>query len=94
MKRPVTVSIAGQRYTLRSDEDEKTLHELAALVDRRFRETQKQTRTADTVTLAMLTALQLAEELMTERRSTAELKRSIKEKSQSLLRFLEREARV
>jgi hypothetical protein len=42
----------------------------------------------------MLTALQIAEELFRERRDTSELRKRIREKSQSLLDVLTREARV
>ncbi len=94
MKRTVTVVIAGQRYNLRSDADDKTVQELAAYVDARVREVQKATRSPDTQALAVLAALQVAEELFTERRANAELKKKIREKSQTLLALLEREARV
>jgi len=94
MKRSVTVQIAGQRYVLRSDADEETVRELATYVDARIREIQRQTRTADTQALATLAALQIAEELFGEREAQAALKKKIREKGQSLLQFLEREARV
>jgi cell division protein ZapA (FtsZ GTPase activity inhibitor) len=55
---------------------------------------QKGTRTVDTQAVAVLTALQVAEELFAERRDTLELRKSIREKCQSLLDYLEREARV
>ena len=42
----------------------------------------------------MLTALQIAEELFNERRESSELRKKIREKSQSLLDALAREARL
>ena len=94
MKRSVTVQIAGNRYTLKTDEDDRWVKSLAAFVDAKMREAQKHTRTVDTQSVAVLTALQIAEELFAERRDTRELRKSIREKSQSLLDYLEREARV
>lgn len=94
MKRPVTVQIAGQKYTLRSDADESDVRKLAAFVDGRLKDIQKQTRTADTQSLAILAALQIAEELFGEREAMAELKRRIREKSETLLQFLERQGGV
>jgi cell division protein ZapA len=94
MKRQIAVNIFGQRYMLRADEDESTVRELAAYVDARLREVQKHTRTADTQTLAVLAALQIAEELHRERGDHAELRRRVREKSRTLLQLLEREARV
>ena len=94
MKRQVTVHIAGQRFVLRSDADEETVKELATYVDARIRDIQRQTRTADTQALATLAALQIAEELFGERQAGAILRKKIRDKSQALLQFLEREARV
>jgi cell division protein ZapA len=90
----VTVHIAGVKYALKTDEDERWVKSVAALVDERFREIQKKARTPDTQAVAMLTALQIAEELFRERRDTSELRKRIREKSQSLLDVLTREARV
>jgi cell division protein ZapA len=94
LKRSVAVQIAGQKIMLRSDGDDETLHKLAAHVDVRLREIQKQTRTADTQTLALLAALQITEELFAERKAKRELKKQVREKSESLLQFLQREARL
>ena len=94
MKHSVTVQIAGVRYALKTDEDDRWVKAVAALVDERFRDVQKKTRTPDTQAVAMLTALQIAEELFRERRDTSELRKKIREKSQSLLDCLTREARV
>jgi cell division protein ZapA len=95
MKRQVAVQIAGQRYVLRSDDgEEETVRELAAYVDARMREIQRQSRTSDTQAVATLAALQIAEELFGERKAAAELKRKIREKGELLLQFLEREAHL
>jgi cell division protein ZapA len=94
MKRQVTVQIAGQRYTLRTDADEEAVNELAAFVDARIREVQRQGRVADTQAAATLAALQIAEELFAERQGSAELRKKIREKGRTLLQLLEREARV
>ena len=94
MKRSVAVQIAGVRYSLKTDEDDRWVKMLAAYVDGKFREAQKGARTPDTQAVAVLTALQIAEELFRERRGFSELRKRIREKSQSLLDYLEREARV
>ena len=94
MKRSVTVQIAGLRYSLKSDDEDRAVKALASYVDGKIREVQKHSRTPDTQAVAVLTALQIAEELFKERREAAELRKKIREKSQSLLDYLEREARV
>ena len=94
MKRSVTVQIAGVRYALKTEEDDRWVKAVAAFVDGKIREVQKHTRTIDTQAVAVLTALQIAEELFNERRQSSELRKKIRDKSQSLLDALAREARL
>jgi cell division protein ZapA len=94
VKRSVAVQIAGVRYSLKTDQDDRWVKAVAGMVDAKMREVARATRTVDTQSVAVLAALQLAEELHTERHEAAELRKSIRDKSQSLLDYLEREARV
>ena len=94
MKRSVTVQIAGVKYALKTEEDDRWVKQVAAFVDGKIREVQKHTRTVDTQAVAVLSALQIAEELFHERRQTGELRKKIREKSQSLLDVLTRESRA
>jgi len=94
MKTPVTVQIAGQRFSLRGDQDDRAMREMASYVDSRMKELQKQTRTADTQSLAVLAALQITEDLFKERRALADLKKRIRERSTALLHLVESRARV
>ena len=94
MKRSVTVQIAGVRYALKTEEDDRWVKAVAAFVDGKIREVQKHTRTVDTQAVAVLTALQIAEELFSERQLSSELRKKIREKSQSLLEVLARETRA
>jgi cell division protein ZapA len=94
MKTPVTGQIGGQRFALRGDEDERVMRDMAGYVDSRMKELQKQTRTADTQSLAVLAALQITEELFKERRALADLKKRIRERSRALLHLVESRARI
>jgi cell division protein ZapA len=94
MKTPVNVQIGGQRFALRGDQDERVVREMAAYVDARMKELQKQTRTADTQSLAVLAALQITEELFKERLAREELKKRVRERSDALLHLVESRARV
>ena len=64
----VTVSIFGTRYTLRSEAGSQTLEELAAQGDARMREAAGQAGPAGADRLAVLVALNLADDLARERR--------------------------
>lgn len=94
MKRSLTVNVAGQRLVLRTDVDDQTVQALAGDVGERMRAAQAHGRAVDTQQVALLVALQLAEELHRERAATAELKRKIRDKSRALLAQLAREAGV
>ena len=94
MKRSLTVEIAGQRIGLRTDGDDKQVRKIAAGVDARIKDVQRSGRGVDTQQVAILVALQFAEELDRERQTLAELKRQVHARSEDLLRLLERHALV
>lgn len=58
------VTIYGKTYHLRGDNDAGYLHELAKEVDQRMREVAEATGTADTLALAILTALNITDEFL------------------------------
>ena len=63
------VEIFGQRLGLRADANEGRLQELAQFVDFRMREVADRSSSVDTVKIAILTALNIADELYQERES-------------------------
>ena len=80
VKRKVEVSLLGKRFTVRSDKDEAYLHALANFVTRRFDELQHSTRMQSTHDVALLVALNLADELFQQedrsKKSRAEVSRA------------------
>jgi cell division protein ZapA len=94
VKRSVTVQVAGQRYTLKTDDDDRLVKALAAHVDAKFREIQRASRSPDTQAVAILTALQVAEELFQTRQEAAEMKRRVRDKTRTLLDYLAKAGRV
>jgi len=94
VKRSVTVQVAGQRYTLKTDDDDRLVKSLATYVDGKFRDIQKATRNQDTQAVAILTALQVAEELFQMRAETADLKKRVGDKTRALLDYLAKVGRV
>lgn len=94
MKRSVTVQVGGQKYTLKTDDDDRLVKSLAAHVDAKFREIQRASRSPDTQAVAVLTALQVAEELFQARQESADLKKRVREKTRSLLDYLAKAGRV
>ena len=64
-----TVEIFGRRYELRGTEGSEHLEELARYVDRRMRELAEISPHVDTAKLAVLTALNIADELFREQQT-------------------------
>src|SRR5687768_7660664 len=63
MSSVVTVDIAGQRYPIRSALDERYVTELAAYVDTKMRAAADAAPASDILGLAILVALNIADEL-------------------------------
>jgi cell division protein ZapA len=80
---PTPVTIYGKTYHLRGDGDTDYLHELAREVDRRMREVAETTGTADTLSLAILAALNVTDECLQAQRGSVS-----KEAERQLGRFV------
>ena len=63
-KRSVAVQLRGQEFRIRSDEDEAALQRIAGYVDETMAHIEQRTGTVDTLNVALLTALNLARELV------------------------------
>lgn len=75
-----TVEVFGQRLGLRSDGDAAHLQELARFVDLRMREVADRSSSVDTVKIAVLTALNIADELFQERETDQDARQQQLEK--------------
>jgi cell division protein ZapA len=67
MSSVVTVEIGGQRYPIRSALDERYVTELAAYVDQKMRAASDAAPTSDILGLAILVALNIADEYFRQR---------------------------
>ncbi len=63
----VTIKLAGKEYRLRSDASEASLQQVAGYVDRAMLKIRERTDTVDSLDIALLTALNLAREVLTLR---------------------------
>jgi cell division protein ZapA len=90
--RSVKVSVAGQQFSVRTDAQPKYLQELADFVTAKMDEVRRSGRTITTQSLALLAAMNIADELYQLRASQRELKRQVREKTERILNHLERAA--
>ncbi|OYT73141.1 MAG: cell division protein ZapA [Chloracidobacterium sp. CP2_5A] len=77
----VEVRIYGQVYNIRGDGNSAYISELAAYVDRKMREIMSSTHTVDSLRVAILSALNIADELFQANRRIEQLDAVVGERS-------------
>ena len=86
----VSVEISGQRYPIRTGLDPEYVARIAAYVDERMRAVGEVTPTGDPVRLAVLAALNIADELFRCRDSSRARSGEIAERAHELEELLDR----
>jgi len=79
----VTVQIFGSSYTIRSDEDPATIRSVAASVDTLMQEMAEATGLTESIKVAVLSAIHLADDLRQVRAELAELTETLSGTSRS-----------
>ena len=85
------VEINGHRYPLRTDGDEEYVRSLAAYVDRKIREVSQSTPTVDSLKLAILAALNIADEYFQLKLEADRIDDVVTERTQAIAGILEKE---
>ncbi len=93
-KQPVVVHIAGQRYVVRTDADEAYVQSLAGFVNDQIVDIQKTSKPVSLQSVAILAALNIADDLFRERQKRSELKSKIRDKSKAIIAYLDKEAKA
>jgi cell division protein ZapA len=88
--RVIPVEIHGQRYPIRSTLDQEYVARLAAYVDEKMRAAADSAPTGDSVRLAVLTALNIADELFRCQAVTSARDGALAERAGELERLLDR----
>lgn len=90
----VKVVIYNQTYSLRSDHDGAYIQELAGYVDQRMNEIARATMTVDSLRVAILAAIQIADELFQSRSEMKETEKELAERSTKYAELLDQFLRV
>jgi cell division protein ZapA len=90
MPNRVKVQIFGQSYTVGGDLDETYVQQLARYVDERMNAVAASTQTVDSVKVAVLAALAIADELYSLRQQKIVRDDSLRESAKHCLTLLER----
>jgi len=88
--RLIPVDIQGQRYPIRTSLEADYVGELARFVDDKMRAVCESSPSGDSLRLAVLAALNIADELFRQRHATTLRDGQIAERAQELERLLDR----
>lgn len=83
-ERSVEIKVFGQTYTVKTDAEESHIQEVARYVNDKMDEVLKRTRSVSTLNVAILTALNIADDLLKEKEYRAAILREIEVKSKDL----------
>jgi cell division protein ZapA len=90
MPNRVKVEIYGQSYTLSGELDENYVQKLARYVDEKMSSVAEGTQTVDSVRVAVLAAMSIADELHSRQNETGHRDDALRERAQQCLTILER----
>jgi len=86
--RTIDVKILGQRYKVRSDEGEEYISDLAKYVNDQIGEVQKTTKTVATHNLAILAAMNIADNLFKAEERESQIKKEVRERVRRILKLI------
>jgi cell division protein ZapA len=86
----VKIEIFDQTYNVQADGDETYLRELAAFVDEKMRTVAEATRQVDSMRVAVLSALNIADELFTMRKRQHELEGPLRQRVEKCVNLVEK----
>ncbi len=87
----VTVTIFGSEYTLKGDADPAYVREVARIVDERMREVAGKVQSPVLGKVAILAAVNLADEMLREKRLRLETEAAVEDRSIQIARLLDME---
>lgn len=87
----MTVTIFGKEYTLKGGADAEYVQEIAAFVDERMNEVARNSTVASTARVAILAAVNIADELFREQQKRIQSVATLEDRSIQITRLLDRE---
>jgi cell division protein ZapA len=84
-ERLVEIKVFGQTYTVKTDAEEDYIQEVAKYVNEKMEEVLKKTKSVSTLNVAILTALNIADDLLREKEKRTTLLREVGAKTKDLV---------
>jgi cell division protein ZapA len=83
-ERLVEIRVFGQTYTVKTDAEEDYIQNVARYVNEKMEEVLKKTKSVSTLNVAILTALNIADDLLKEKEKRIALLQEVEAKSKDL----------
>jgi len=84
-ERLVEIKVLGQTYTVKTDSDENRIHEVARYVNEKIEEILRKTKSVSSLNVAILTALNIADDLLKEKEKRLALLKEVGMKSKDMV---------
>ena len=84
-ERLVEIKVLGQTYTVRTDSDENHIQEVARYVNEKIEEILRKTKSVSSLNVAILTALNIADDLLKEKEKRLALLKEVGTKSKEMV---------
>jgi len=84
-ERVVEIKVFGQTFSVKTDSDEDHLQAVAQYVNEKMEEVLKKTKSVSSLNVAILTALNIADDLLKEKEQRKALLREVEDKSKDLV---------
>lgn len=89
MERLIEVNIFGQGYTIKTDADAEHIQEIAEYVDKKMEEIVQTTKTVSTLNVAILAALNIADDFFREVQKREELLTEVDNRSKEIVETID-----
>lgn len=89
MERFVEVNILGHDYTVKTDAETEYIQEIASYVDKKMSEIVRNTKTVSTLNVAILAALNIADEFFKEMQKREELIEEVEHRSEEIVKTID-----
>jgi cell division protein ZapA len=86
----VEIKVLGQTYTVKTDAEESHIQDVVRYVNEKIDEILKKTRTVSSLNVAVLAALNIADDLLKEREKRRALLQEVEVKSRDLVEKIDR----
>ena len=84
-ERLVEIKVLGQTYTVKTDSDENHIQEVARYVNEKIEEILRKTKSVSSLNVAILTALNIADDLLKEKEKRLALLKEVGIKSKDMV---------